>query len=148
MRFSKKNRGRIRIPSLFLPQNAGFMTVFWQWENRSVRKSNAANAPLPESDFKIGTWDKKSKSTNFFEIRLILFLVKNNLRKYQFYLFMINSLFVFNFKSLKINVLSFFVNAIVNSVPKFRFGFSPSKRKINRKRASVVSKQFNFKAWL
>ena len=28
------------------------MTVFWQWENRSVRKSNAANAPLPETDFK------------------------------------------------------------------------------------------------
>ena len=94
--------------------------------------------PLNLKSRKVGTWDKKSKSNNFFEIRLILFLVKNNLRKYQFYLFMINSLFVFNFKSLKINVLSFFVNAIVNSVPWFRFGFSSLAAPANAKSIESV----------
>ena len=59
---------------------------------------------------------------------------------------MINSLFVFNFKSLKINVLSFFVSAIVISVPWIQLASRPSKRKIYRQCASDVSKQFNFKA--
>ena len=38
----------------------------------------------------VGSCMKKSKSTNFFEIRLILFLVKNDERKYPFYISLIN----------------------------------------------------------